>query len=150
MSLGDGHGLEAMFKHWTEMLAFGIELFAALIIGLAAIEAAVRVLIVFAKRDHGSQARTFIRIHLGRWLALALEFTLAADILATAVAPTWDDIGRLAAIIVLRTLLNYFLQREVNEAAEQAREIERHENAGVAHPEAKTPQGQSPPPSQPI
>jgi uncharacterized membrane protein len=41
------------------------------------------------------------------------EFMLAADILKTAISPTWDDIGKLAAIAVLRTALNYFLEREI-------------------------------------
>jgi uncharacterized membrane protein len=54
-----------------------------------------------------------IRHHLGRWLAFALEFALAADILRSVVAPTWDDIGKLGAIAALRTLLNYFLEREM-------------------------------------
>lgn len=54
-----------------------------------------------------------IRIQLGRWLALALEFLLAADILRTAVAPTWNDIGQLAAIVAIRTGLNYFLENEI-------------------------------------
>ena len=57
------------------------------------------------------------RLRFGRWLSLALEFQLAADILKTAVAPTWDEIGQLAAIAVLRTALNFFLQREVEKAA---------------------------------
>ncbi len=49
-------------------------------------------------------------------LGLALEFLLAADILSTAVAPTWDAIGKLAAVATIRTLLNYFLGQElVNE-----------------------------------
>lgn len=54
-----------------------------------------------------------IRIYLGRWLSAALEFLLAADILRTAVAPSWNDIGQLAAIAALRTALNYFLEREI-------------------------------------
>jgi uncharacterized membrane protein len=60
--------------------------------------------------------REAIRLKFGRWLLLALEFQLAADILKTAVAPTWDDIGKVAAIIALRTLLNYFLAREIDNA----------------------------------
>jgi uncharacterized membrane protein len=60
--------------------------------------------------------RENIRLKLGRWLALALEFQLAADILKTAVAPTWDDIGKVAAIIALRTMLNFFLAREIDDA----------------------------------
>lgn len=57
-----------------------------------------------------------IRLSLGRSLALALELELGADILKTAVAPTWNDIGLLAAIAVLRTALNYFLERELRNA----------------------------------
>ena len=53
------------------------------------------------------------------YLALALEFQLGADILSTAVAPSWDQIGKLGAIAVIRTLLNYFLTREMRE--EQSR-----------------------------
>jgi uncharacterized membrane protein len=45
-----------------------------------------------------------------------LEFQLAADILKTAVAPTWDDVGKVAAIIALRTSLNFFLAREIANA----------------------------------
>jgi hypothetical protein len=50
---------------------------------------------------------------LARFLAIALEFQLGADILSTAVAPSWDAIGKLAAIAVIRTALNYFLSREM-------------------------------------
>jgi uncharacterized membrane protein len=51
-----------------------------------------------------------------RWI-LALEFALAADIVRTAIAPTWDGIGHLAAIAVIRTVLNYFLERDMAEFA---------------------------------
>jgi len=54
-----------------------------------------------------------IRLTLARHLALALEFQLGADILSTTVAPTWDQIGKLRAIAVIRTGLNYFLMREM-------------------------------------
>ena len=57
------------------------------------------------------------RAHCVRWLALGLEFALAADILRTAVAPIWHDIGQLAAIAVLRTGLNYGLEREIARAS---------------------------------
>ena len=42
-----------------------------------------------------------------------MEFELAADIIATVVSPTWDDIGELGAIAVIRTFLNYFLERDL-------------------------------------
>jgi uncharacterized membrane protein len=56
-----------------------------------------------------------IRLTLARYLALALEFQLGADILSTAIAPTWDQIGKLGAIAIIRTGLNYFLTREMRE-----------------------------------
>ena len=56
---------------------------------------------------------TTVRLALARHLALALEFQLAADILSTAIAPTWEQIGKLAAIAVIRTALNYFLMLEM-------------------------------------
>ena len=57
-----------------------------------------------------------LRLDLGRSLALALEFLLGADILRTAVEPTWDEIARLAAIAAIRTALNFFLERELEAA----------------------------------
>jgi uncharacterized membrane protein len=61
---------------------------------------------------------TAVRLDLARYLALALEFQLGADILSTAVAPSWDQIGKLGAIAVIRTTLNYFLMRELREAGQ--------------------------------
>ena len=52
------------------------------------------------------------------WLVLALEFLLAADILRTAISPTWNDIGQLAAIAVIRTFLNYSLSHDLRSAPE--------------------------------
>ncbi|MBV1854736.1 DUF1622 domain-containing protein [Catellatospora tritici] len=56
-----------------------------------------------------------IRLGLGRFLALGLEFQLAGDILRTAIAPTLREIGELAAIAAIRTALNFFLNREIKE-----------------------------------
>ena len=61
-----------------------------------------------------------LRLRLGSWLALALEFQLGADILTTTVAPTFEDLGKLAIIALIRTFLNYFLHREL--ADEEQRE----------------------------
>jgi uncharacterized membrane protein len=61
------------------------------------------------------KAMTKSRTHLGHTLSVALEFLIAADILKTAIAPTWEDIGQLAAIVGIRTVLNYFLSKELKE-----------------------------------
>jgi uncharacterized membrane protein len=75
------------------------------------------------------RGRTFpfgqVRLAFGSWLALALEFQLGADILATTVAPTTQDLVRLGLTAVIRTFLNYFLGKEIE--AELALERERLE-----------------------
>ncbi|MBC5805910.1 MAG: hypothetical protein DLM53_03360 [Candidatus Eremiobacter antarcticus] len=111
--------MESLFKSITVDLAIIIEAGAAVIIGLAAIEATVRAISLFFRRVASEQSKEDARLRLGRWLTLALEFELAADILRTAVAPTWNEIGQLGAIIVLRTALNYFLQQEIDKARQR-------------------------------
>ena len=116
-----------LLKTGTLWLASGTEAAAALIISLAVIEGVIRALVLFVPDrgmgragDASQDAKEVVRLKLGRWLALALEFELAADILRTAVAPTWSEIGQLAAIAALRTALNFFLQREIDAAERRA------------------------------
>jgi len=72
-----------------------------------------------------------IRIFFARYLVLGLEFQLASDIIETAVSPGWEQIGRLAAIAVIRTFLNFFLVREMkDEEREYERERAQHGNKG--------------------
>ena len=56
----------------------------------------------------------------GVWLLLGLEFALAADIITSVISPTWQDIGELGAIAVIRTFLNYFLEHDLENAASAA------------------------------
>ncbi|MEM9504770.1 MAG: DUF1622 domain-containing protein, partial [Cyanobacteria bacterium P01_E01_bin.43] len=63
-----------------------------------------------------------LRLKFGTWLALALEFQLAADILATTVAPTMEDLGKLVIVAIVRTFLNYFLNKELEAEMEQERQ----------------------------
>lgn len=119
--------MEKIFEPYMSTLASGVEVAAALLIGIAALEATARALWSLVRPP---EAREEIRLRLARWLVLALEFLLAADILRTVAAPTWEDIGKLATIIVLRTVLNYFLSKEIARAAlthreARARETER-------------------------
>lgn len=114
--------METFLKLWTSYLASGVEAVAGLLIALGALQAALRALPMFVRKrkgiTHSQNTETeYIRLQLGRWLALALEFELGADILRTAIAPTWGEIGQLAAIATIRTLLNYFLQKEIDRAA---------------------------------
>jgi len=110
--------MERQILQIVEMIVLLAEGLAALVIGLAVLETAGRILVLLLRRGAGlDAAKLGLRLHLARWLALALEITLAADILRTVVAPSWDEIGKLAAIATLRTVLNLFLDREMAQAA---------------------------------
>lgn len=112
--------VETKVRENVEWLRLLIEALGALVI------AAGTVVVVVALVRHLVSARggSFIPIRLSfaRYLTLALELQLAADILSTSVAPTWDRIGKLAAIAVIRTALNFFLNKELrDESAAEAR-----------------------------
>ncbi len=94
-------------------LKLTIEAIGALIIGVGVVLASLR----FVRGSFPPRIGDFtdVRLMLARFLAVALEFQLGADILSTAVAPTWEAIGKLGAIAVIRTGLNYFLSREMHE-----------------------------------
>jgi uncharacterized membrane protein len=110
-----------IFRQCTIYLAAFVEAAAAVIIAYGAIEATARFLSLVVRREDMRTNKEYIRLNLGQWLTVALEFELAADILRTAVAPSWNDIGQLAAIIIIRTALNFFLQKEIDKAEERAR-----------------------------
>jgi uncharacterized membrane protein len=116
-------------------LAAGVQLAAAAVVTLACLRAAIRSLGLLLRSGSPGTETEATRLALGRWLVLALEFQVAADILRTAATPTWTDLGQLAAVIVLRTVLNYVLRREIAESA--ARNSGRPDNAPPG--EASTP-----------
>jgi uncharacterized membrane protein len=108
--------LELWLKLLVGYLAAGAEIAAAIVIGGAVIRGIITYLSqLFSRSKQHYDATESIRLKLGRVLALGLEFTVASDILRTAVAPTRQDILNLGAIVLLRTLLNYFLEREIRQ-----------------------------------
>jgi uncharacterized membrane protein len=92
-------------------LRLTVEAIGAAVVGIGSIATAYRyVLTMFGVRKYSNAD---LRLYLGWYLVLGLEFQLGADILSTAVAPTWEEVQLLAAIVVIRTVLNYFLQKEL-------------------------------------
>lgn len=132
LNVGESNPAEAsreVLDSWLKLivgyLAAGAEIAAALVIGLAVIRGiTVYLRQVFSRSKQHLDSTEVVRLQLGRALALGLEFTVASDILRTAVAPTRQDISNLGAIVLLRTLLNYFLEREIRQV-EQSRLLDR-------------------------
>jgi uncharacterized membrane protein len=77
--------------------------------------------------------RRALWLRYGRWLVVGLTFQLAADIIESSTAPSWEAIGMLGAIAVIRTFLNYFLGRDIQEEREIQRE-ERERSESKAEP----------------
>lgn len=108
--------IEEDLIHVVEWLRIGVEAMGVFAIGLGALIATYQFLITIVI-NHSANF-THARFTMARYLAVALEFQLGADILSTAVAPSWDQIGKLAAIAIIRTGLNFFLAREMKEQQE--------------------------------
>jgi len=96
-------------------ISSGVEIVAAVIIAVAVILAVKNYLTIIIN-PHRALKQRDIRIQFGSSVAVALELLLGADVIATAVAPTWDEIGKLAAIATIRTALNFFLERDLRSA----------------------------------
>lgn len=107
----------------VQWLRLAVESIGALVIGIGVLLASYQFVAHF--KDEQSSNFNRVRLTLGKYLALALEFQVGADILSTAIAPGWEQIGKLGAIVIIRTLLNYFLTKELEG------ERRRDEQAGV-------------------
>ncbi len=113
-------------KDLIEQLVRFIEAAGGLVIFLGALFALVRFLDAMTRHRAAEHRFVAIRLGLGRYLTLGLEFQLAGDVLRTAVAPTLNELGILAAVASIRTALNFFLQREISQEQRQL-----HSEAGA-------------------
>jgi uncharacterized membrane protein len=98
--------------HATAML---IEAMALIVVVIGTIEAFCTGLWTVLDRSATGHDRRYVWIRYGRWLIAGLTFQLAADIISTSASPNWQDIGQLAAIAVVRTFLNFFLERDLED-----------------------------------
>jgi uncharacterized membrane protein len=104
---------ESLLREVVDFFVRVVEAAGALIIFLGAVVAIVQFLRVLPKRDPHEFVR--VRLTLGRFLALGLEFQLASDVLRTAIAPSFEELGQLAVVATIRTALNFFLAREIRQ-----------------------------------
>src|SRR5262245_14843204 len=112
--------MEELFVNIARVVALLVEAAAVLIVAYGSGEAFVRLLwvVVTPGATHGERKAIWRRF--GLWLLIGLEFELAADIIGSVISPTWQDIGELGAIAVIRTFLNYFLEKDLETAETEA------------------------------
>jgi uncharacterized membrane protein len=117
-----------MAKEWlivlTESAVVAIDALALIVIVLGTIEAVFAGIRVAIESGSGHERR-YVWLRYSRWLVAGLTFQLAADIIETSVSTSWDAVGRIAAVAVIRTFLNYFLERDANEVRAREREGEK-------------------------
>ena len=114
-----------MLREWlfelSEVIVPLIEIIALVFIAFGAAEACIKgARAIWSPMNTARFASIWIRF--SRWLIAGLTFQLAADIIETSAAPTWNEIGQLAVVAVIRTFLNYFLERDQRDMAMQLRE----------------------------
>jgi uncharacterized membrane protein len=104
--------VEETFATAARTVALFVEAVAVLLIAAGSAQALVRIL-RSALRALPRGWRRHVWVDFGVWLMLGLEFMLAADVIRSAIAPSWSNIGELGAIAVIRTFLNYFLEKDI-------------------------------------
>jgi uncharacterized membrane protein len=112
----------------TEIGVVVIDAIAFLAIAFGTIQAVSRTVAVQLRSGSNHEKRE-IWLEYARWLVAGLTFQLAADIIETSISTSWEAIARLGAVAFIRTFLDFFLGRDVNEWRERERERERREGA---------------------
>lgn len=104
--------MDLLLRDAGHAVAVVMEAIAIVLIAVGGVEALIGIVRALVRGAGGAQRRE-VWLDFARWLVAALTFQLAADIAGTSFAPSWDEVGRLAAIAAVRTFLSFFLDREV-------------------------------------
>jgi uncharacterized membrane protein len=104
--------MEEILRLAAHYLALVLEALALLVIAIGAVEAAIGIFRAMVRHASNAEKRA-VWLEFARWLVAGLTFQLAADIVHTTITPSWDEIGRVAAIAAIRTFLTFFLDRDI-------------------------------------
>ena len=102
-----------------ELLILVMNIVAVLVLICGVVKATVK----FIKNEvsHADKASVLctIKNDLGAYVLFSLEVLIAADIVESIIKPTFEDIGKLAALVVIRTVISYFLGKEIDQETEK-------------------------------
>ncbi|HPU16018.1 MAG TPA: DUF1622 domain-containing protein [Polymorphobacter sp.] len=122
--------IEVYFREIAAAVALAIEAAVVLVVAIGAAEAMFSTCKLVLGGKLSNEGRRDIWLRFAIWILLALEFALASDIIRTAIAPSWDDVGKLGAIAAIRTGLNWFLAKDIEEYSTR-KAGERSEKSGI-------------------
>lgn len=100
-----------------------LNLFSIIVLVWGVVKAAVdffRSEIRFSDRIKAAKMNNFIKDYLGTYVLLSLEILIAADIIESIINPTFNDILKLGIVVVIRTVISYFLHKEIEESSDQS------------------------------
>jgi uncharacterized membrane protein len=107
--------MEELLNVVANHVALAVETVAVVLVAIGSAQAAIAIVTALVRGPRHPGWGQSIWANFGGWLLGALQFALAADIVRSAIAPTWEQIGELAAIAAIRTFLSYFLERDLAE-----------------------------------
>ena len=107
------------FFKFGEGVSLLLEIISVLCIVIGLIAAFL--LVLKLRKETKTPLHNRVRMKFGGWLVLALEFQLASDIVKTTISPTYENLIVVGVVAVIRTFLNYFLGRELNEEMKSQR-----------------------------
>lgn len=106
-------GLHSVLQSANSVIVAVCQLLAMIVLSIGIVKALKIYLADVLTPGRSAKSVQASRMELGHSFSLALGFLIGASILKTTLAPTWTDIGQLAAIIAIRTILNYFLLHDI-------------------------------------
>jgi uncharacterized membrane protein len=116
---------DSVVKQWliiaTENAIVVIDAMAFVIVVIGTVEAFFSGLRAMLSTPDGHERRE-IWLRYARWLVAALTFQLAADIIETSITTSWEAVAKIAAVALIRTFLNYFLDRDLEDVRLRQRE----------------------------
>jgi uncharacterized membrane protein len=114
--------MEELLALTASRVALAVETVAVVIVAFGALHALIAILTALIRGPRKPGWGRPIWANFGGWLLGGLQFALAADIVRSTIAPSWEQIGELAAIAAVRTFLSYFLERDLAELRRQEAE----------------------------
>ena len=110
-----GQSLESFLRPFVNVVTFGIDVSAGLIIGVSALLGLISFLRILTKSTkEQTQAKETIRLRLARGMLLALDFEVGSDILKTILVPSFNELAILAVIVTIRIALSWSLSKEID------------------------------------